>query len=61
MIKPRLTGADAKGNPFVITADTAIQDANNPKRASLQQGGSRSDAGQEGLDQCQRRQAAWWT
>ena len=34
MIKPRLTGADGKGNPFVITADAAIQDANNPKRAS---------------------------
>ena len=26
MIKPRLTGADSKGNPFVITADAAIQD-----------------------------------
>ena len=35
MIKPRLTGADANGNPFVITADAAIQDANNPKRARL--------------------------
>src|SRR5476649_2241744 len=36
MIKPRLSGADAQGNPFVITADAAIQDANNPKRATLQ-------------------------
>jgi lipopolysaccharide export system protein LptC len=35
MVKPRLTGADAKGNPFVITADSAVQDAANPKRASL--------------------------
>jgi lipopolysaccharide export system protein LptC len=35
MIKPRLTGQDAKGNPFVITADQAVQDAKNPKRASL--------------------------
>jgi lipopolysaccharide export system protein LptC len=35
MIKPRLTGADANGNPFVITADAAIQDAKNPKRARL--------------------------
>jgi lipopolysaccharide export system protein LptC len=35
MIKPRLTGADADGNPFVITADMAVQDANNAKRASL--------------------------
>jgi lipopolysaccharide export system protein LptC len=35
MIKPRLTGADAKGNPFVITADAAIQDAHDPKKATL--------------------------
>ena len=35
MVKPRLTGADAKGNPFVITADTAVQDAGNAKKASL--------------------------
>ena len=35
MVKPRLTGADAKGNPFVITADSAVQDAANSKRASL--------------------------
>ena len=35
MIKPRLTGADADGNPFVITADMAVQDANNAKKASL--------------------------
>src|SRR5476649_2392347 len=35
MIKPHLTGADDKGNPFVITADAAIQDAKNPKRARL--------------------------
>jgi lipopolysaccharide export system protein LptC len=35
MIKPRLTGQDAKGNPFVITANQAVQDAKNPKRASL--------------------------
>lgn len=35
MLKPRLTGADGNGNPFVITADAAIQDAKNPKRARL--------------------------
>ena len=35
MIKPHLTGADGKGNPFVITAETAIQDIKNPKRAKL--------------------------
>ena len=32
MVKPRLTGADAKGNPFVITADMAVQDARIPRR-----------------------------
>jgi lipopolysaccharide export system protein LptC len=35
MLKPRLSGADAKGNPFVITADAAIQDARNIHRARL--------------------------
>jgi lipopolysaccharide export system protein LptC len=35
MVKPRLTGQDNDGNPFVITADAAIQDAKNPKRAQL--------------------------
>jgi lipopolysaccharide export system protein LptC len=35
MVKPRLAGADTKGNPFVITADRAIQDAHNPKKANL--------------------------
>ncbi|HJT44382.1 MAG TPA: LPS export ABC transporter periplasmic protein LptC [Rhizomicrobium sp.] len=35
MVKPRLAGADAKGNPFVITADSAVQDAHNVKKASL--------------------------
>jgi len=35
MIKPRLTGADHKGNPFVITADMAIQDGANVRRATL--------------------------
>lgn len=35
MMKPRLTGADSKGNPFVITATRAIQDAHDPKKAVL--------------------------
>ena len=35
MINPRLTVADAQGNPFVITAKEAVQDANNPKRVML--------------------------
>jgi lipopolysaccharide export system protein LptC len=37
MIKPRLTGTDAKGNPFVITADAAIQDPADRHRATLKQ------------------------
>jgi lipopolysaccharide export system protein LptC len=35
MVKPRLTGADSKGNPFVITAATAVQDAHDAKKISL--------------------------
>jgi lipopolysaccharide export system protein LptC len=35
MLKPRLSGADQKGNPFVITADAAIQDGANVRRATL--------------------------
>ncbi len=35
MIKPRLSGQDGEGNPFVITAEAAVQDAKNPKRARL--------------------------
>ena len=35
MSKPRLTGVDQKGNPYVITADAAIQDPDHPKRARL--------------------------
>ena len=35
MTKPRLTGTDRKGNPFVITADAAVQDPSNVRRATL--------------------------
>jgi lipopolysaccharide export system protein LptC len=35
MTKPRLTGVDDKGHPFVITAEAATQDAKNPKLARL--------------------------
>ena len=35
MVKPRLTGQDAKGNPFVVTAAVAVQEAGNPKRVHL--------------------------
>jgi lipopolysaccharide export system protein LptC len=37
MIKPRLSGTDDRGNPFVITAAKAVQDVNNRHRASLRQ------------------------
>jgi lipopolysaccharide export system protein LptC len=36
MMKPRLSGSDSKGSPYVITADRAVQDAHNPKKATLQ-------------------------
>lgn len=35
MLKPRLTGSDQKGNPFVITADAAIQQGANTRRVLL--------------------------
>src|ERR1700761_7520981 len=35
MVKPRLSGVDVQGNPFVITAREAVQEVNNPKRATL--------------------------
>jgi lipopolysaccharide export system protein LptC len=35
MVKPRLAGTDSDGSPFVVTADTAVQDRNNIHRARL--------------------------
>lgn len=35
MVKPRLMGADSDGSPFVVTADTAVQDPHNIHRARL--------------------------
>ncbi len=35
MIKPRLTGVDEEGDPYVVTAEEAIQDRLNAKRARL--------------------------
>jgi lipopolysaccharide export system protein LptC len=35
MIKPRLTGVDAGGVPYLVTAEQAIQDRRNAKRAKL--------------------------
>jgi len=36
MVSPRLSGVDAEGNPFVITARMAVQDAKNSKHATLE-------------------------
>jgi lipopolysaccharide export system protein LptC len=36
MVKPRLSGVDASGNPFVITAKVAVQDPKNPKHATME-------------------------
>jgi lipopolysaccharide export system protein LptC len=35
MLKPRLSGADDQGDPYVVTAEEAIQDKNDAKRATL--------------------------
>jgi lipopolysaccharide export system protein LptC len=35
MLKPRLTGADQSGNPFVITAEAAIQQGANARKVML--------------------------
>ncbi len=35
MMKPRLTGVDSEGDPYVVTADEAIQDRHDVKRAQL--------------------------
>ena len=35
MLKPRLTGSDQRGNPFVITADAAIQQGSNSRKVAL--------------------------
>ena len=61
MVKPRLTGADGKGNPFVITADMAVQDAHNPKKASLQEHGSRPDRWTSSAGSTRAPKPAWWT
>ncbi|MDE1938086.1 MAG: LPS export ABC transporter periplasmic protein LptC [Alphaproteobacteria bacterium] len=36
MIRPKLTGADGKGNPFTITAAAAVQNAKNRRQATLE-------------------------
>ncbi|HEY5338367.1 MAG TPA: LPS export ABC transporter periplasmic protein LptC [Rhizomicrobium sp.] len=35
MIKPKLNGTDSEGNPFVVTADTAVQNPKNMRQATL--------------------------
>lgn len=37
MTKPRLTGTDAKGNPYTITVEEATQNPKNTNQASLRQ------------------------
>jgi len=36
MKKPRLSGTDAKGNPYLITADSAIQEGKNSRKVTLE-------------------------
>lgn len=36
MLKPRLTGTDDQGDPYLVTADEALQDKGDAKRATLQ-------------------------
>lgn len=35
MKKPRLSGTDAKGNPYLITADLAVQEGRNSRKVTL--------------------------
>jgi lipopolysaccharide export system protein LptC len=35
MLKPRLTGTDDQGDPYLVTADEAVQDKSDAKRATL--------------------------
>ena len=44
MIKPKLTGTDDDGNPFVVTADAAVQDGRNIAPRAAEQCRSRHDA-----------------
>ncbi|HZD26908.1 MAG TPA: LPS export ABC transporter periplasmic protein LptC [Alphaproteobacteria bacterium] len=37
MVEPRYTGADSAGRPFVVTADQAEQDPEDPRRVTLHQ------------------------
>ena len=61
MVKPRLTGADAKGNPFVITADMAVQDAQNAKKASLKNLEADLALDKTSWINAPRPAPAWWT
>lgn len=36
MVNPRFLGADAKGQPYVVTADSANQDPKDPRRVTLE-------------------------
>lgn len=37
MLNPRFLGVDGSGQPYVVTADSAIQDPADPRRVSLRQ------------------------
>lgn len=37
MLKPRFLGVDRKGQPYVVTAETALQDPADPRRVTLAQ------------------------
>ncbi len=36
MVSPRITGVDRQGRPYVVTADTATQEADNPDKIFLE-------------------------
>jgi lipopolysaccharide export system protein LptC len=52
MLKPKLTGLDTEGNPYVVTAEKAIQDRKDPHKAQL----IAIDA-----DMTEKKQGTWMT
>jgi len=69
MIKPRLTGTDDDGNPFTVTADSAVQDGRNSRRArlnnveadvTLKDSGWMSATARSGLIDATARKLALW-
>ncbi len=69
MIKPKLTGTDDDGNPFTVTADSAVQDGRNSRRArlnnveadmTLKDSGWLSATAQSGLVDAMAKKLALW-